>query len=308
MRNCVVLAAVALFASVGAPEAGHAQDSESQRFRSFLDHAYDGVVHRSPMLASEFGEHVGDDRWDDVSESGLAADAQAVRKQLAAAKSQFSYDKLDASAKLQYRVFADESQLLLDRHKWRDEFYPLNQIVGLHVTVPDVLINQQRLDSVEDARTYIRRVSATRTLFQQLTARMTAQAVKGIYMPKSVYPLLIDGARNVIGGAPFDDQVDSPIYADFKRRVGLLGLPDEQKKSLMSDGRAALLNDLGPAYRTLIDVLEKHAAQTRVDGGVWQLPQGDEFYRFLIRQFTTTDMTPADVHALGLQEVSRVHA
>jgi uncharacterized protein (DUF885 family) len=298
-----LLAAAAFFSC-----AVHAQETESQRFRAFLDHAYEGVVMRSPILASEYGDHVGEDRWDDVSEAGLAADAEAIRQQLAAAKSQFSYDALDASGKLQFRVFVNESQLLLDRYRWRDEFYPLNQIVGLHVEVPDVLINQQHLDSVADARTYIRRISATRTLFTQLTVRMAAQARKGIYMPKSVYPLLIDGARNVISGAPFDEHPDSAIFADFKRRVSLLSVPEQQKQRLVSDCRVALLSQLGPAYRMLIDLLQKQAVQTKVDGGVWQLPQGDQFYEFLIHQFTTTDMTPADVHALGLQEVSTVHA
>ncbi|MFK5098359.1 DUF885 family protein, partial [Klebsiella pneumoniae] len=87
-------------------------------------------VQRSPILASEFGERAGEDRWDDVSEAGLAADAKAIRDQLDAVKSQFAYEKLDASGKLQYRVFVNESQLLLDRYRWRDSFYPLNQIVG----------------------------------------------------------------------------------------------------------------------------------------------------------------------------------
>ena len=72
--------------------AAQAEETESQRFRAFLDHAYEGVVQRSPILASEFGEHVGEDRWDDVSEAGLAADAKAIREQLDAVKSQFSYD------------------------------------------------------------------------------------------------------------------------------------------------------------------------------------------------------------------------
>ena len=298
-----LLAAVVVFCS-----AAHAGESESQRFRAFLDHAYERVVQQSPILASEFGEHVGEDRWDDVSEAGLAADAKAIRDQLDAVKTQFKYDELDAAGKLQYRVFVNESQLLLDRYRWRDEFYPLNQIVGLHVEVPDVLINQQRLDNVPDARTYIERIAATRTLFAQLTTRMSAQAVKGIYMPRSVYPLLIAGSRNVITGAPFDKGPDSAIFADFKRRVGLLSVPEQQKARLVNECRAALLNQLGPAYRTLIDLLQKHAAQTKVDGGVWQIPHGDEFYAFLIHQFTTTDMTPADVHALGLEQVARVHA
>ncbi len=298
-----LLAAAAVFCC-----AAQAAETESQRFRAFLDHAYDGVVQRAPILASEFGEHIGEDRWDDVSEAGLAADAKAISNQLDAAKDQFSYEKLDASGKLQYRVFVNESQLLLDRYRWRDQFYPLNQIVGLHVAVPDVLINQQRLDSVADAQTYIKRVAATRTLFTQLTTRMLAQAQKGIYMPKSVYPLLIDGARNVITGAPFDKGPDSAIFADFKRRTGLLSISEQRKARLVRDCRSALLLQLGPAYRSLIDVMQKQAAQTRVDGGVWQIPHGDEFYQFLIHQFTTTDMTPADVHALGLEQVAKVHA
>lgn len=301
-----LLAAALIVGLVCTPQAGRAQESESQRFRAFLDQAYEGQVRRSPLLASEFGEHSGEDRWDDVSEQGLAAEADAIRQQLARAKSEFAFDKLDASTQLQYRVFVQESQLLLERYRWRDEFYPLNQIVGLHVQVPDVLINQQRLDSVADAQVYIRRISATRTLFAQLTTRMSAQAAKGIYMPKSVYPLLISGARNVVTGAPFDKNPDSAIFADFQRRVNLLSVPDSRKQQLVSDCRRALLHDLGPAYRQLIALLEKQAAATPVDGGVWQLPDGDEFYKFLIRQFTTTDMTPAQVHALGLKEVGRV--
>lgn len=298
------IACVAVFAL----RTAHAGETESQRFRGFLQRAYDGAVQRSPMLAAEYGEHGGEDRWDDISEVGLAADARAVREQLAAAQSQFAFDQLDAAAKLQYRVFVNEQQLLLDRYRWRDEFYPLNQIVGLHVSVPDVLINQQRLDSVADAQAYIRRITAVRVLFRQLTGRMSAQAAKGIYMPKSVYPLLIQGARNVIGGAPFDAQPDSIILADFKRRVQLLGITDAAKRKLVSACESALLKSLGPAYRDLISLLEKQSAETRVDGGVWQIPNGDEFYRFLIHQFTTTDLSPADVHALGLQEVARVHA
>src|SRR4051812_9701128 len=100
-----LLAAAITWVSACASQTAHAGDTESQRFRGFLQRAYDGAVHRSPMLAAEYGEHGGEDRWDDVSDAGLAADAAAIREQLAAARSQFSVDQLDAAAKLQYRVF-----------------------------------------------------------------------------------------------------------------------------------------------------------------------------------------------------------
>jgi uncharacterized protein (DUF885 family) len=60
-----------------------------------------------------------------------------------------------------------------------------------------------------------------------------------------------------------------------------------------------------PSYSRVIDTLEAHAARTRSDGGVWQLPEGDALYEFLVRQFTTTTMTPAQIHELGLREVAQ---
>lgn len=307
-RALRLIAAAVVWAAAGAWGIGHAEDTESRRFRDFLDQTYQELVRRSPLLASEFGEHAGEDRWDDVSDAGLRAEEAALRRQLDAARSGFSAEKLDEATRLQYRVFMEETRLQLERSSWRDELYPLNQIVGLHVQVPDVLINQQPLSTLAEARTYVRRVSAVRPLMAQLTTRMKAQAAKNIYMPKSVYPLLIDGARNVISGAPFDSGPDSAIFADFKRRLNLVPAAASDKQRLIAACQTALLKDLQPAYRGLIALLESQSAVTPVDGGVWQLPNGDAFYRFLIRQFTTTDMTPEEVHALGLREVTRIHA
>lgn len=306
-RALRLFAVAVVWAASGAFGIGHAAETESRRFRDFLDQVYQDSVQRSPLLASEYGEHAGEDSWDDVSDAGLREEEAAVRRQLEAARSGFSADKLDEATRLQYRVFLEEMQLQLERYSWSDELYPLNQIVGLHVQVPDVLINQQPLGTLGEARTYIRRISAVRALMAQLTTRMQAQAAKGIYMPRSVYPLLIEGARNVISGAPFDNGPDSAIFADFKRRVNLLAASAGEKARLIAACRGALLGDLRPAYRGLIELLEHQAAVTPVDGGVWQLPNGDAFYRFLIRQFTTTDMSPEEVHALGLQEVARIH-
>ena len=134
---------------------------------------------------------------------------------------------------------------------------------------------------------------------------MQAQARKGIYIPKTVYPLLIEGAQNVITGAPHDAAADSPIFADFKRRVAMLDIPADRKARLVEEVRAALVQELQPAYEELIELLKTQAASTPITGGVWQLPEGDAFYAFLIRQFTTTDMTPAQIHEMGLAEVAR---
>ena len=282
-----------------------AAQTDSQRFTDFLNQVYEQQLAHHPQLATEFGRKEGLDRWDDLSEAGLAADADRARVSMERAKAEFDYARLDAATQLQYRVFLDEQQLLLDRYRWRDHFYALNQIVGLHIDVPGILTNQQPLDTAADADAYIRRIRAVRPAFEQLMRRMRAQAAKRVYMPKTVYPLLIEGARNVITGAPHDDTADSPIYADFKRRVGLMTLDEPHKQRLLEQARVALLTDLQPAYQQLLRLLQEQERRTPIDGGVWQLPDGDAFYAFLIKQFTTTSMTPAQVHEMGLREVER---
>ena len=282
--------------------------TETQRLRDFLDLQYDEAIRRSPMLATEFNDLAGYDRWDDLSDASLAAQAVADRRALQIAESSFDSRLLDPAGRLQLKIFIDQQQLMLDRYRWRNHFYALNQIVGLHVAVPDMLTNQQPMATVADAKAYIRRVRAVRPLFDQLIVRMREQAKQGIYMPRSVYPLLIEAASNVVRGEPHTRGADSPIFADFRRRVRELPVSDSDRDNLLSECRTALLQQLEPAYRHLISDLSAQQGRTKIDGGVWQLPDGDAFYAFLVRQFTTTDMSPAEVHALGMREVARLQA
>lgn len=283
-------------------------NSQSQRLGEFLESVYQRTLTESPELATEFGSRAGYDRWNDESERALATRAAENRRNIETAKHRFDYAKLDTAAQLQYRVFIDEQQLFLDRYRWRNHFYALNQIVGLHIDVPGTLTGKQPFDDERDAQAYIRRIRAVVPAFADLIAHMKSEAAQGVYMPKSIYPLLVEGARNVVTGSPYDSGPDSPIYADFKRRLTGLGLSTTREQQLLTQARTALVGRLQPAYASLIAELDKEEARTPINGGVWQLPDGDAFYAFLIRQFTTTDMTPAQIHEMGLAEVARSQA
>jgi uncharacterized protein (DUF885 family) len=282
--------------------------SESQRFAAFLESVYQRTLRSNPQLATEIGSRLGDDRWDDLSEAALARRAALISADVQAAKTRFAYAKLDPAGQLQYRVFLYEQQLLLDRYRWREHFYALNPIVGLHLDIPGTLTGAQPLESESDARAYVARIAAAKLALHQLVQHMQLQAAHAIFMPKPVYSLLIEGARNVISGAPHDTGPDGLILADFRRRVALLDIPAEHKAHWIDLVSAALRKDLQPAYEELIAVLEAQSERTPVTAGVWQLPDGDAFYAFLVRQYTTSDMTPADVHAVGLQQVAAVQA
>ncbi len=287
--------------------AAHAQPTSSpaDALLEFLDGAYLRMLANNPSLATAQGDSTGNDRWEDLSDRGLAADAALARRELRTLQRRFDPAQLDAASQLQYRVFVAQQQLMLDRYVWRNHLYPLNQIVGPHVDVPRTLVSQP-VRSADEARAYIRRVRATRAHLAGLVSRLQAQARLGIYLPKSIYPILLSQTRGVIAGAPHGTEGDSPIASDFRRKLAALELPQAERAALESALHDALLRELQPAYQQLIATFEAHAARTPIDAGVWQLPRGAEFYSFLLRQFTTTDIAAERVHELGLAEVARV--
>jgi uncharacterized protein (DUF885 family) len=304
----VILGALGLWTGVGvAAEAGPTAD---ERFLAHLEGAFERLLLANPSLATGRGGREGNDRWESLGEAGAAAEATAARKELAEVRREFGGAPLSPKARLQYQVFERSQELLLERYRWRHHLYPLNQIVGPPIDIPPVLASQ-KVESAADAEAWLRRVSATPDYLDGLVERLELQAKRGVYLPRSVYPILIGQVRGLRDGVPAvnesDAAWDTPILDDFRTKVAALPVSVAEQEAFLARARAALVRDLRPSYSRVIDTLEAHAARTRIDGGVWQLPAGDELYAFLVRQFTTTDMTPAQIHELGLREVARTH-
>ena len=294
----------------GGAVTAQAGPSADERFLAHLQAAYERQLQANPSLATEEGGREGNDRWESLGEAGASADAAAARRELDSVRREFADAPLGPSSRLQYQVFERSQELLLERHRWRNHLYPLNQIVGPPIDIPQVL-GSQKVESAADAEAWLRRVNATPQYLGGLVERLELQAQRGVYLPKSVYPILIGQVRSLHDGVPAQDGPDArwntPILDDFAVKVAALPLSAADKDALLARARKALLHDLRPAYGRVIDTLEAHAARTPVVGGAWQLPEGDAFYAFLVRQYTTRDMTPAQVHELGLREVARTH-
>lgn len=284
----------ALATTGSAHAAAHAADGQ---LAAWLDAAYERMLASNPSLATAQGDVRGNLRWEDLSERGLAADAALARRELAGAK-RIRSDLLSPRARLQQRVFIGQQQLLLERHRWRHHLYPLNQIVGPHVDVPRTLANQP-LRTRDDLGPWFTRLAGVPAHLDGLVERLELAAARGIYLPASVYPLLIGQARGIV--------LNAPLRVDFERRLAALDLSDTERSAALQKLQDLLDAQVHPAYERLVATLERQSAEGSVDGGAWQLPQGDAFYAFLLRQFTTTDLSADQVHALGLAEVERTH-
>jgi len=245
--------------------------------------------------------------WPDLSPASEDADIAVVKEQLVSLRKEFQSAELGPVARTQYDALVYELELLQERYRWRSHVYPINQIVGTHLEIPGRLAQGEPLNTSADQEALLRDLSAVPQLLAQLEAQLERQRAVAGGLPASLYPRLIEGSRGIISGAPFDGDDDNPVWASVRQRLQQGSLEAATREEYLERVRAALQGPYREAYQSLIATLEEHQLSAGHDGGVWKMPDGDAFYAFLLRQFTTTELTADEVHAYGLQEVERIH-
>ncbi|NVJ51234.1 MAG: DUF885 domain-containing protein [Gammaproteobacteria bacterium] len=283
------------------------QQSESQRANAMFDEFFTQAVMRSPMYQSYLGIKQDQDKWDDLSEQRAHEDLAITKANLAKLKS-LDYQQLDEQTKLSYRLMQQQLEDDINDFKWRHYNYPLNQMYGLHSGVVSLLINQHAITDKKDAEDYLARLNALPALFTQLSENLNLRASKGIIAPRFVYPYVIDDSKNIISGAPFEGEGVSPIYQDFSQKLAATEIAEDEQKALLAELDKAMLGAVGPAYQSLIETVEKLADKADSRDGVWKFPDGDAFYNRALINTTTTALTADEIHAIGLQEVERIHS
>jgi uncharacterized protein (DUF885 family) len=324
---CAVAVAAVLFSSCTpsseqttnpAPEAVAKQtpvataSTESQRINAFFERIFEESVARYPEYLTSLGRKERADEWNDLSEAYANESMQLTKQQLVELKA-FDRNKLDPATVLSYDLLVQSMENDIADNKWRLYNYPINQMFGRHSGVVSLLINQHRIDSVQDAENYITRLEGVPKLFEQLITNIEARTSANIIPPKFVFPHVIRDSNNIIKGAPFDDGEPSALLADLTKKLQTLSekegsqLTDENKTRLLDAAILALNNAVKPAYQKLVAHLTELETKATTDDGVWKWKNGDTFYNVALKRTTTTDLTAAQIHEIGLKEVARIH-
>ncbi|PWE17542.1 DUF885 domain-containing protein [Marinicauda salina] len=282
--------------------------SESERLNAWFEEQFEARLARSPMFQTYLGRKTNYGQWDDASPEFREETYEMEQAAIEEMRERFDYDALDEDAQLSWRLAEYNAEN--DREGWpyRDHRYVFTQRSGPHSGVPAFLINQHRVDTVDDAEAYIERIVNAESYLDQNAANAEARFEDGVHPPLWTYAQMIQTSRNVISGAPFDESgEDSPLLADFRGKVEALDISDEDKADLIARAETALTNSLQPAYERLIAMFQRQSETASSDDGVWKLPDGAAYYDWLLSNYTTTDMTAEEIHQLGLSEVERIH-
>jgi len=285
----------------------NASQTESERLSAFFENAFDEDLKRSPLFQSYLGKKWDYDKWDDISEAE-SDKSVAIAKERLSTLASFDVSKLSEQEQLSLRLYKLGIERNLANDAFRHHRYIVHQFRAAHTQVPSFLINIHRVSSKEDAQAYIGRLNGVNKYFDQVIDQMKVRETLGVFPPAWSYDQMIEASKNVITGAPFEENGDpSTILEDFQSKVAALTLSDEEKEQLIADANAALLGSVKPAYQKLIAELSHQRALTPDGDGVWRLPDGEAWYQNRLNWFTTTDLTADEVHKIGLDNVERIH-
>ena len=155
--------------------------------------------------------------------------------------------------------------------------------------------------SVDDYEAYAARLTEMPRYFGQHKANMRRGIETNMTASAEIMPGIISVVKELGEGNAKDHSFFKPFTA-YPETISA-----EEQARLTSLGEAAIMNAVMPAYRDLEKFLsEEYSPQARRVVGIGTTEEGREYYRALVRYFTTLDMTPDEVHQIGLNEVARI--
>jgi uncharacterized protein (DUF885 family) len=253
----------------------------------------------------EFASTIGDKRWNDkVSDLSVkAVNAWLEREQnwllkLAAIDPEGLSEQEKLSREMLLRQFTQDEE----GAEFKEWEMPVNQMGGIQTEYPD-LAGQLSFTSVKDYDDWIARLHAIPHAFEQETANMSIGVDDGRVPPKYLLEKVLEQVKEMAAQKPEDTPFAQPLKS-FPAGVSAV-----EQTRIKTETLDAISKEVLPAYARFARYLEvSYVPAGRAEPGIGALPDGDKYYRFLIKETTTTDLTPDRIHQIGLDEVKRDEA
>jgi uncharacterized protein (DUF885 family) len=279
----------------------------SIKTNAFFESYFNEELSYSPMFQTRLGDKSNYGKWDDISPKAEADELDRTKKALQFLKDSINEELIDDATKLSYKLFKQGLENKIEDYNYRLYSYPVNQMHGMQAEIPAFLINMHSVESKADAEAYISRLNGMLPLFKQLVENLKEREEAGLLPPKFVFQHVLKDSKNIINGAPFNNQSPSTLLKDISEKITALKLPKAEEQKLLENANKALLESVKPAYNALIAIVEEQLNKANTDDGVWKWPNGNAYYVNALKRTTTTNKTPNQIHELGLAEVKRIH-
>lgn len=270
----------------------------AEDFKELLADEWQWTMEQSPTWASQLGDRRWNDRWPDVS-LARQAEQQEHRLALVARLKAIERSSLPAEQRLNYDLFRYEAELAVEEYQMKMHLAALTHRDGIHLA--DEIASALRFEGRKDFEDWIARLRSFPTYMDQTLEVLRAGAKAGRVWPKVVMKRVPPQIERQI----VEDAEKSPFFAPFKTWPE--SIPAAERAELVAKAKAAIAESVVPSYRKMLAFFKDEYLPACPDVvGASALPDGDALYALAARKFTTTRMTPEEIHALGLREVERI--
>jgi uncharacterized protein (DUF885 family) len=295
------IALASLLLASAAVWAAPASDLQARRdaLNKLLAEQWEYTLSHAPEFASILGDKRWNDQISDFSQAALDADLVRTREFLQ------RFQAIDTigfpeQEKLNQELMVRDLKDNVEGSKFKGWLMPVNQISGIHLQAPQfpALLTFTTVKDYDDLITRYKKLPAA---FDQTIEHMRTGMAAGLMPPKFLLEKVVVQCEG-IASTPAEKSPFAAPLAKFPE-----GIPAAEQTRIREAMLAAIRDSILPAYVKFTRfVKDEYAPKGRAEPGMWSLPDGEARYAFQVRQQTTSDLTPEQIHQLGLREVTRI--
>ncbi len=275
-----------------------ADSSVEVRFQTLVEREWEHTLALNPTWASHLGDRRWNDRWDDLRLETLAREQQHNQKILAELAA-IERSDLPTAEQLNYDLFRNQYERQTAAYTSGSHLLAMNHRDGIQLA--DDFATALRFETKQDYLDWIGRLRTFGESLDQTIELLREGMRRGIVQPRLIVgriPAQVE--KQLVAKAE-----ESPFYRPFLKMPR--SFTAAEKSSLQQEAQAAIGEVVIPAYRRLQKFLsDEYLPKCYPEVGAWQFPQGADFYAHCCRQHTTTNLSPDEIHEIGLAEVARI--
>lgn len=296
-ENLIVASIAIVFMGCSPDKTHEAHDELHQLFQE----AWEFRLREDPLLATSVGDHRYNDRLPTVTITDHERRAQTTREFLDRLRT-IDRSRLTPEDKISYDIFERQGHDEMAEFKNQAYLIPITNRGGFHIDFAE-LPGKVPFETVQDYENYLARLRAFANYVQQYVTIMRQGIARGFVMPKVV----MKGYEASIAAHIVKDFSQSVFFRPFQSFPSTL--PETDRIRLSEAGEGAIAVSVVPGYQDFLNfMVNEYMPSCRSTIGVSGLPGGRSYYEYLVRHYTTLEITPEEVHEIGLEEVERIRS
>lgn len=276
------------------------EEQESKRLHDLFDLYWDWIMAMNPDYATYLGYPGRNDQWPNLSLDALQQQNGFV-SQILQALTAIHADLLSKEDLVSYTILKRDLEAHLASSAYHSYYMPINQMHGIHLDV-SLIISLMPAKTVEDYEDILSRLNGMAPLIDQVISLMDKGLEAQITPPKIALRHVPEQVLNQMTEKPLDS-VFLKAFTCFPDTI-----PSQIQTSLIQKAEEAYRNSVYPALDKLYSYLiDRYIPNCRKSIAFSELPSGKEWYALKVQQSTTTNLSPEQIHQIGLAEVQRIY-